>query len=268
MSERKTRFDLENKIAIITGGSEGIGKATAKEFIRNGAKVVICSRRKEIGEAAAKELGESAMFIPCDVSDLEQVRNLVGQTVAKYGRLDVMVNNAGFNSILPEDRVTADKYPIETWHKVINIDVNGTFYCCQEAAKVMVKQKYGSIINVSSVAGVVALRLQVGFVTAKAAVIKMTEAMACELGPMGLRVNTVSPGSTLTEGTRKLFYGEKGNFRQNADRIVSFIPQGRPGEAEEIADAIAFLASDAASYINGQNIIVDGGWVCGFNRDF
>jgi NAD(P)-dependent dehydrogenase (short-subunit alcohol dehydrogenase family) len=229
---------------------------------------VICSRRKEIGEATAKDLGELATFIPCDISSLEQVRNLVGQTVDKFGRLDVMVNNAGVNSSLPEDRVTADKYPIETWHKIISIDVNGTFYCCQEAAKVMVKQKSGSIINIASVAGVVALRLQVGFVAAKAAVIKMTEAMACELAPMGLRVNTVSPGSTLTEGTRKLFYGEDSSFREKADKVISFIPQGRPGEAEEMADAIAFLASDAASYINGQNIIVDGGWTCGFNRDF
>ena len=112
------------------------------------------------------------------------------------------------------------------------------------------------------------LRLQVGFVAAKAAIIKMTEAMACELAPMGVRVNCVSPGSTLTEGTRKLYYGEDSSFRDMADRVVSFIPQRRPGEVEEVADAVAFLASDAASYINGQNLIVDGGWVSGFNRDF
>jgi 3-oxoacyl-[acyl-carrier protein] reductase len=151
---------------------------------------------------------------------------------------------------------------------MIGIDLNGTFYCCRKAAQVMVQQKSGSIINLASIAGVVALRLQVGFVAAKAAIIKMTEAMACELAPMGVRVNCVSPGSTLTEGTRELYYGKNSSFREMAGLVVSFIPQGRPGEAEEIADAVAFLSSGTASYINGQNIIVDGGWVCGFNRDF
>jgi len=128
----------------------------------------------------------------------------------------------------------------------------------------MVEQGSGSIINIASVAGVVALRLQIGFVAAKAAVIRMTEAMACELGPRGVRVNAVSPGSTLVDATRKLFYENEAV----ASRLVSFIPQGRPGEAAEVARAVLFLASDAASYVNGHNLVVDGGWTCGFNRDF
>ncbi len=179
-----------------------------------------------------------------------------------------MVNNAGVNSIRFEDRVTIDKYPDETWHKMINIDLNGTFYCCKAAAKVMIDQRSGSIINIASVAGVVALRLQIGFVAAKAAILKMTEAMGCELAAFGIRVNAVSPGSIITESTRKLFYGENGTFSQLAERVVSFIPQGRPGETNEIAEAVAFLASDSATYINGHNIVVDGGWIAGFNRDF
>jgi NAD(P)-dependent dehydrogenase (short-subunit alcohol dehydrogenase family) len=262
----KTTFNLQDKVVIITGGASGIGKATAALFARNGAKVVIADLQAEVGENVAREVG--GVFLPCDISQAEQVNRLIDQVVERFGRLDVMVNNAGINSMSKEDRVTAELYPVATWQKIINVDLHGTFYCCQKAAQVMVKQKSGSIINLSSVGGVVALRLQIGFVAAKAAIIKMTEAMACELGPKGLRVNCVSPGSTLTEGTRKLFYGEKGSFREMADRVVSFIPQGRPGEAEEIADAIAFLASDASSYINGQNLIVDGGWTCGFNRDF
>ena len=261
----QTTFNLQDKVVIITGGASGIGKATAALFARNGAKVVIADLQAEAGENAAREVG--GVFLPCDISQAEQVNRLIDQVVERFGRLDVMVN-AGINSMSKEDRVTAELYPVATWQKIINVDLHGTFYCCQKAAQVMVAQKSGSIINLSSVGGVVALRLQIGFVAAKAAIIKMTEAMACELGPKGLRVNCVSPGSTLTEGTRKLFYGEKGSFREMADRVVSFIPQGRPGEAEEIADAIAFLASDASSYINGQNIIVDGGWTCGFNRDF
>jgi len=262
----KTTFNLQDKVVIVTGAASGIGKATAALFARNGAKVVVADLQPEAGEKAASEVG--GVFMPCDITQVEQVNRLVDQTVERFGRLDVMVNNAGINGLSKEDRVTAEQYPVATWHKIINVDLHGTFYCCQKAAQVMVAQKSGSIINLSSVGGVVALRLQIGFVAAKAAIIKMTEAMACELGPKGLRINCVSPGSTLTEGTRKLFYGEKSAFKEMADRVVSFIPQGRPGEAEEMADAIAFLASDASSYINGQNLIVDGGWTCGFNRDF
>ncbi len=262
----QTIFNLHDKVAVITGAASGIGKATAALFARNGATVVIADLQREAGEQVARDLG--GVFMPCDISHQEQVNRLVDQAVERFGRLDVMVNNAGINALSKEDRVTAEQYPVATWLKIINVDLNGTFYCCQKAAQVMVTQKSGSIINLSSVAGVVALRLQIGFVAAKAAIIKMTEAMACELGPKGLRINCVSPGSTLTEGTRKLFYGENSAFKEMAERVVSFIPQGRPGEAEEIADAIAFLASDASSYINGQNLIIDGGWTCGFNRDF
>ena len=260
------KFNLQDKVAIVTGSAGGIGKAIATTFANNGAKVVVSDVQEDLGKQTADQL--NADFISCDISDMNQVNNLIDATVKKFGRLDVMVNNAGINSGRPEDRVTADKYPVETWHKMINVDLNGTFYCCQKAAQIMASQKSGNIVNISSIAGVVALRLQIGFVAAKAAIIKMTEAMACELAPMGIRVNCVSPGSTLTEGTRKLFYGEDSTFKENAQRVVSFIPQGRPGEAEEIADAVAFLSSDAASYVIGQNIVVDGGWTCGFNRDF
>jgi NAD(P)-dependent dehydrogenase (short-subunit alcohol dehydrogenase family) len=253
---------IEGKIAIVTGSANGIGKETARALAKNGAVVVISDVKVDAGEATAAELGMN--FIPCDVSDPTQVRTLVASTVERFGRLDIMVNNAGINTVSQEERVTVDSYSDDTWHRIIDIDLHGAFYCCKAAAAQMIEQKSGSIINVSSVAGIVALRLQIGFVAAKAAVIKMTEAMAAELGPLGIRVNTVSPGSTLTDGTRTLFYSNK----EVAERLVSFIPQRRPGDAKEIADAVAFLASDAASYINGHNLIVDGGWTCGFNRDF
>jgi 3-oxoacyl-[acyl-carrier protein] reductase len=262
------KCDFTGKVAIVTGSAGGIGKAIATKLAQDGATVIVSDVQVDKGQLTAQELGKNCIFVPCDISDVEQVNQLVAAAVKQYGRLDIMVNNAGINSGRPEDRVTIDKYPDETWHKIINVDLNGTFYCCKAAAKVMAEQKSGSIINISSIAGVVALRLQIGYVAAKAAIIKMTEAMACELGPMGIRVNAVSPGSTLTEGTRKLFYSKEGSFSSMAQRVVSFIPQGRPGEAAEIAEAVAFLASDRASYINGHNIVVDGGWVCGFNRDF
>ena len=267
MGENKF-LGLTGKIAIVTGSAQGIGKAIAAALAQYGAAVVVSDISAEKGEALAKELGKPAIFIPCDISDAEQVRLLVEATVQKFGRLDIMVNNAGINSARPEDRVTIDKYPDETWRRMINVDLNGTFYGCKTAASQMVKQKSGAIINIASIAGVVALRLQIGFVAAKAAILKMTEAMACELGPHGIRVNAISPGSTVTEGTRALFYGKDGAFSELAGRVVSFIPQGRPGQPEEIANAVVFLASDAASYVNGHNLVVDGGWICGFNRDF
>ena len=256
--------DLHGKNAIVTGGAQGIGKSIAEALVRNGASVVVADIRKEQGESAAESLGPNASFVFCDVSDSDQVRSLVDGEVERFGRLDVMVNNAGINSNRAEDRVTVERYPDETWRKIIEVDLNGTFYGCKAAAAQMVKQRSGSIINIASIAGVVALRLQIGYVAAKAAVIKITEAMACELGPYGVRVNAVSPGSTLTEGTRDLFYNDK----EKAERVVSFMPLRRPGETFEIADAVLFLASDAASYVNGHNLVVDGGWVCGFNRDF
>jgi NAD(P)-dependent dehydrogenase (short-subunit alcohol dehydrogenase family) len=180
----------------------------------------------------------------------------------------VLVNNAGFNSTRAEERVTVDQYPEELWRRIIDVDLSGTFYCCRAAAAHMVRQGSGAIVNIASAAGVVALRLQVGFVAAKAAIIRMTEAMACELGPRGVRVNAVSPGSTVTEATKKLFYGEDGSFKDFARRLVSFIPQGRPGEPGEIAKAVLFLASEEAAYVTGHNLVVDGGWTSGFTRDF
>ena len=262
------QLGLKGKIAIVTGAAQGIGEAVAKALIDEGATVVVADVQIETGKATAERLGQAASFIPCDITDVGQVRGLIDATVERFGHLDIMVNNAGINTTSPEERVTIDKYPDETWHKVINVDLNGTFYCCKAAAQQMVKQKSGSIINIASVGGVVALRLQVGFCAAKAGVLKMTEAMACELAPYGIRVNAVSPGSTLTQGTRELFYGEDGSFKEKAEKLLSFIPQHRPGEVEEIAGAVVYLASDAGAYVNGHNIVVDGGWTCGFNRDF
>jgi NAD(P)-dependent dehydrogenase (short-subunit alcohol dehydrogenase family) len=257
------QVDLRGKIAIVTGGAQGIGRAIALALSRNGAYVVVADMQEEKGRATAAELA-SAEFVSCDVSDAAQVRALVDGVVERRGRLDIMVNNAGINTGRPEDRVTIERYPDEIWHRIINVDLHGAFYCCKAAAGHMLKQGFGNIVNIGSIVGVVPLRLQIGYVAAKAAVIKMTEAMACELGPSGIRVNAVSPGSTLVEGTKQLFY----NNKEVAERLTSFIPQRRPGDAEEIAEAVLYLASDAASYVNGHNLIVDGGWTCGFSRDF
>lgn len=257
-------LNLQGKTAIVTGAAQGIGKAIAGELIECGAHVVVADMNADLGQATVSELGENAVFAPCNIANYSDVTALIDEAVERFGKLDIMVNNAGFNSSRQEDRLTTDKFSVDLWQRLVEVNLNGTFYCCRAAAAQMVEQKSGSIINISSIAGVVALRLQVGFVATKAAMIKMTEAMACELGPQGVRVNAVSPGSIVTETTRKLFY----NDPEKSKHLLSFIPQGRPGETNEIGSVVAFLASDAASYINGQNIIVDGGWTCGFSRDF
>lgn len=256
--------DLSGKIAVVTGAAQGIGRAIAETFVRNGAKVAIADIQEEKGRATAAEIGPDASFYPCDVSDSAQVRAMFAAVFDTHGRLDIAVNNAGINTGKPEERVTIDRYPDDVWRRIMSVDLDGAFFCSKAAASYMVAAKSGVIVNVASIAGVVPLRLQVGFVAAKAGVIRMTEAMAAELGPLGIRVNCVSPGSTLVQGTRQMFYSNK----VVADRLTSFIPQRRPGETHEIAHAALFLASDAGSYVNGHNLIVDGGWTCGFSRDF
>jgi 3-oxoacyl-[acyl-carrier protein] reductase len=266
---REMNTGLRDKITIVTGAARGIGKSIAEHFAASGATVVVSDVLREEGEATAAKLGAPATFLPCDISDRTRVASLIDEVVHRFGRLDVMVNNAGINAALGEERVTVDRYLDATWDQIMKVDLNGTFYCCRAAAAQMVKQRSGSIINISSIAGVVALRLQIAFVAAKAAVLKLTEAMACELGPLGVRVNAVSPGSIdNTPGRLTMVPEEQGGYQKRYENIVSFIPQGRIGLPEDIAGAVLFLASDAAGYVNGHNLVVDGGWTCGFNRDW
>jgi NAD(P)-dependent dehydrogenase (short-subunit alcohol dehydrogenase family) len=260
---------LQGKIVIVTGAARGIGMAIAERMVAEGATAVLSDILREQGEETAQRLGPSASFIPCDISNRDQVASLIDTTVQRFGRLDVMVNNAGINAGLDHERVNIDKFLDETWHKIVNVDLTGTFYCCRAAAAQMVKQSSGSIVNISSVAGVVALRLQIAFCAAKAAIIKLTEAMACEIGPQGVRVNAISPGSVdVTAGHLSEVPESQGGYADRAKAIKSFIPQGRLGRPSEIADAVVFLASDTGSYVNGHNLVVDGGWTCGFNRDW
>jgi NAD(P)-dependent dehydrogenase (short-subunit alcohol dehydrogenase family) len=260
---------LQGKIVIVTGAARGIGKAISERMIAEGATVVLSDILREQGEETARQLGPAASFVPCDISNRDQVESLIGLTVERFGRLDVMVNNAGINTGLDRERVNIDKFLDETWHRILNVDLTGTFYCCRAAAAQMVKQRSGSIVNISSVAGVVALRLQIAFCAAKAAILKLTEAMACEIGPQGVRVNAISPGSIDVTANRLSEVPEsEGGYANRAKSITSFVPQGRLGRPSEIADAVVFLASDTGSYVNGHNLVVDGGWTCGFNRDW
>jgi 3-oxoacyl-[acyl-carrier protein] reductase len=259
------KVDLAHKVALVTGAARGIGKAIADLFAANGARVVY----SDIDAATVQETASTvagARALPLDVTDASQVERVIEQIVREFGRLDILVNNAGVNTLA--HRVTIEQFPREEWDRIINVDLNGVFLMSRAAARVMVAQGAGRIINISSIAGLVPLRLQCAYDAAKAGVANLTRAMALELGSRGVLVNGIAPGSTMTVGTRKLFYGDDGLFRASVKEMLAHVPLGRPAEPEEIAYAALFLAAPESSYVNGHILTVDGGWTAGYHRDF
>ena len=256
---------LDDRVALVTGAAQGIGKAIATLYAAHGARLVIADLADDLGTETAATLGGA--FKHCDISREDDVRALIDATIEEFGHIDILVNNAGYMKSDLSDRVTIDQYPIDGFRTKIDVDLQGTFMCCHLASQHMVKRQKGCIVNIASIAGVVALRNQIGHDAAKAAIIKMSEAMALELGPHGIRTNVISPGSTVTRATEKLFYTD-GQLNEGAQQLMTFIPLGRPGQPDDIAGAALYLASDLAAYVNGHNLIVDGGWTCGYNRNF
>lgn len=259
------KVDLNGQIALVTGAAQGIGQAIADALAANGATVVYSDIQKTQVETAASRFPNSVAR-ELNVTDDTQVATVIDETVREFGRLDIVVNNAGVNTFA--HRVTIDEFPREEWDRLLNVDLNGLFSVSKAAAGVMRKQGSGKIINIASIAGLVPLRLQCAFVAAKAGVVNLTKAMALELGPHGILVNGIAPGSIETQGTRELFYGEDGQFRDSAQQLLSHIPLGRPGTTQEVAHAALFLAAPQSSYINGHILTVDGGWTAGYTRDF
>jgi len=259
-------IDLNGKVALVTGGYGAIGAAMCEKFAGAGADIIVVGRNKEKGEAFAEVLkkeGAKAKYIFGDVSSKESMEELCAKSIESFGKIDILVNNAGVN-VGPDGRKPIHEFSEDDWHKIINIDLNGIFYCSKPIINQMVKNNAGRIINISSVVGLVPFRLQSAFTAAKAGVVNLTKAMALELAPHNILVNCICPGSILFEGTRELFYSDK----ERADRFMAHIPMKRPGEPEEIAGATVFLASDEASYITGSILTIDGGWTCGYARDF
>ncbi len=265
--EKDMQVDLKDRVVIVTGGGGAIGGAMAEAFAENGAKVVVAGRTIATLQAtvdAIKAKGGEAAPVVADVGKKESAANMIAETVKLYGRLDVLVNNAGINGG-PDERKPIHEYSDELWERIINVDLNGVYYCSKPAIQQMVKQgEGGNIINIGSIVGVTPLRLQCAFTAAKAGVFNLTKAMALELAPLNIRVNGIAPGSIMFEGTRKLFYADP----VKAEAMMSHIPQNRPGEPKDIAGMACFLASDDSSYMTGTINIVDGGWVCGYTRDF
>jgi len=260
------RCDLTGKVSLVTGAARGIGQAIADRLAANGSRVVYTDINQQEAEAAA-ERSPGSMALALDVSRPDQIASAIERITAEFGRLDHLFNNAGVNTP-GRNRVTIEAFSRAEWDRVLGVDLTGLFEMSKAASIVMRAQGSGRIINIASVVGLVPLRLQCAFVAAKGAVVNLTRAMALELGPKGILVNAIAPGSTLTDGTRELFYGADGSFHQNVRRMLDHVPLGRPGTVEEIAVAALFLADPENSYMNGHVLTVDGGWTAGYTRDF
>ena len=262
------KVSLGGKVAIITGGAGGIGRVCAKLMLENTAVVILADINKEEGERVKKELSSlgKCEFIKTDVSKKESVSHLVDTVLNKFKTIDILVNNAAIT--IGINRVNINEFSFEDWQRSIEVDLNGVFYCSKIVSQVMVKQKGGRIINIGSVLGTVPARKQIAYVAAKAGVHNLTKAMALELAPFGINVNAVAPGSTLTPATERLFYGKDATQAKMVKRMLSHIPLGKPGEPEDVANAVLFLCGKESKYITGHVLVVDGGWTCGYSRDF
>ena len=260
------KSDLTGTVSLVTGSANGIGQAIANRFAANGSHVVYSDLELAAAEAAA-EGKPGALAYEMDVTDTARVNEVVNEVAAKCGRLDIVVNNAGI-SVPPGERVTFEQFSSEAWGRIIKTDLDAVFEVSKAAAKIMRAQGSGRIINIASIAGLVPLRLQCAYAAAKAGVVNLTRAMAVELGGEGVLVNGIAPGSTLTEGTKRLFYREDGSSHDRAQEMLDHVPLGRPGTVDEIAVAAQFLADPENTYMNGHILTVDGGWTAGFHRDF
>lgn len=259
------RVDLSDKVALVTGAARGIGEAIANLLADNDA-TVIYSDIDSIAVERAAARSAKGKAIELDVTNDLQIQETIEELNREFGRIDILVNNAGVNTIT--HRVPLDEFPREEWDRILNVDLNGVYLMTKAVGALMRSKDYGRIINIASTVGIVPLRLQSAYVAAKAAVVNLTRAMALEFGSDGITVNAIAPGSTITDGTRALFYGDNGMFRESVQKLLDHIPIGRPGRPEEIAAAALFLAAPEASYVNGAVIVVDGGWTAGYARDF
>jgi 3-oxoacyl-[acyl-carrier protein] reductase len=251
-------FSLDGKTAIVTGGGTGIGKSIAIEFARAGADVAICSRKLEHLEPVSKaihDLGRRTFAMAVDVRQEDQVKAMVERAVSEWGRLDVMVNNAGasFRS-KPED------ISINGWNTVIGINLNGVFLGCKWAGKQMMQQKTGGVIvNISSIAGVYGSTMMSHYGAAKSAVITLTRELGVAWGRKGIRVNCIAPGPVETEGYLDVLKQAGPDGKKTYDAVAARVGMGRWGKVEEIAYPCVFLASEASSWMTGETIVIDGG---------
>jgi NAD(P)-dependent dehydrogenase (short-subunit alcohol dehydrogenase family) len=254
-----SQFALTNKVAIITGGTTGIGEATAMGMARAGAEIVITSRELERAErtaSAVRHVGRKAMGMACRVDKPEEVQQLTQRVMAEFGRIDILVNNAAVAGHKYVFQKSEDVAP-ETWDYVADVTLKGVFLFCKCVGQEMINQKSGNIINISSIGGVVALPNALAYCSSKAGVIELTRVLAVDWVQHGIRVNAIAPGYIETP-TNEAMRQQKGPAY---DEVIRMTPMRRFGKPEEVANAAIFLASPAAGYITGETILVDGGWI-------
>jgi NAD(P)-dependent dehydrogenase (short-subunit alcohol dehydrogenase family) len=249
------KFSLRGQVGVVTGGGQGLGRVFSLAFAEAGASVVVAELNPDTGPKTVKEIetyeGE-ALFVKTDVRERTSINAMVEKTVKRFGHLDFLMNNAGIVKWCPAESVTEND-----WREVIDVNLNGLFYCSQAAAKQMIQQKSGCIINIASMSGYIVNRpqSQASYNASKAAVIHLTRSLATEWAQYNIRVNAIAPGYMDTAMTHKAFedpaYGPI---------WTDGIPMGRPGRPEELAPLAVFLASEASSYVTGSTILIDGGY--------
>jgi 3-oxoacyl-[acyl-carrier protein] reductase len=246
---------LQDRVAIVTGGAQGIGRALALGLAREGAHIVIGDIKEQAAEAAAAEvrhLGRQALAVRTDVSQLPDIERLVHQAAATMGTIDILVNNAGIGS----DEAFLDVTEA-TWHRVLDIHLKASFFCSQYVAHIMIPRGRGKIVSVSSTSAFVAGRASTPYAIAKAGIRMMTSALANELAPHGINVNAIAPGLIRTELTERSFGSEEALQRRAREKT----PMGRVGLPQDLVGGVVFLCSDEAAFITGHTLVIDGGWL-------
>ena len=249
----KQLFDLTGRVAIVSGGSMGLGRQMAEGLAEMGANLVLCARKKERCEEAAealRSLGVQTLALGCDVKDKATIQQVVEETLAKFGRVDILINNAGVSWGAAVEEMT-----LEQWDKVLSTNLTGTFLFCQAAGKAMVAQGAGKVINIASVAGLggASAELQaIGYHASKGGVIAFTKDLACKWAPHNIQVNAIAPGWFPTHMSGWIIEHRK-------DSLLAKIPLGRFGGDHDLKGAAVFLASDASAYVTGHVLVVDGG---------
>ncbi len=246
---------LAGRTAVITGAASGIGAGTARLFVAEGANVVVADLQVDAGQALVAELGDSARFAECDVTNEEQIAAAVDMAVAEFGSLDVMFNNAGIVGIVGK----ISEMPVEAWDHTMSILLRGVFLGTKHAARVMTEQGSGVIISTSSTAGILGGLGPHVYTAAKHGVIGLTKSVANELAPLGIRVNAISPGNTVTAMTAAVTTGDAEDLEGTNEKIASGSPLGYAGTPDDIAAAALYLASDDARYVSGHTLVVDAG---------
>ena len=255
----KEYFDLKGRVAIVTGCSGGLGVQMAKALANQGANIVAIARRQnlidEVAAEIAEEFGVETLAVRCDITDTESVEAMVDAALAKFGRIDILINNAGTGAVAPAEDITDDQFNHE-----MQVDLFGTFKVARAVAKkAMIPAKYGRIINIASMYGLVGNKIlgSAPYHAAKGGVVNLTRALAAEWGKYGITVNAICPGYFYTDLTRETL--DSDFFQQNAKTMI---PEERYGNPGELDAAAIFLASPAASYVNGVPLPVDGGYTC------